>query len=149
VTPRPVSRLTLPRHRRGKPAMAPWSVAWLGGALIGVANGVVRETTFGKRAGETAAHQISVLTAIAAFAGYFSMLQRRWPIRDADEALKVGSVWLGLTVGFEFGFGRLVARKPWNELLADYNLFRGRLWPLVLMWLAAGPEITRRWQPHD
>jgi hypothetical protein len=58
---------------------------------------------FSQRAGETAAHQISVLTAIAAFAGYFSMLQRRWPIRDADEVLKVGSAWLDLTACVEFG----------------------------------------------
>jgi hypothetical protein len=84
------------------------------------------------------------VTAIAAFAGYFWALNRRWPLRSRGEALAVGARWRTLTVAFEFGFGRLIARKPWRELLADYNLARGRTWPLVLAWLAVGPEAIRR-----
>lgn len=48
-----------------------------------------------------------------------------------------------LTICFEFAFGRLVARLSWRELLADYDLAHGRTWPLVVAWLAAGPEVTR------
>jgi hypothetical protein len=119
-------------------------LAWLGGAAIGVANGVAREATYAKRTSEQAAHQISGATAIAAFAGYFWILQRRWPLNERDEALTVGLVWAALTVSFEFAFGRLVAWRRWSELLADYNVSRGRLWPLVLLWLGIGPEIIRR-----
>jgi hypothetical protein len=54
-------------------------------------------------------------------------------------------VWLGLTLAFEFGFGRLVAKQSWEQLLADYNVAAGRTWPLVLAWLATGPELTRRY----
>lgn len=46
--------------------------------------------------------------------------------------------------GFEFGFGHFVAGQPMSELLRDYNLAKGRLWPLVLAWLALGP-IAIRW----
>ena len=49
-----------------------------------------------------------------------------------------------MTVAFEFAFGRTVADMSWSELLADYDLRAGRLWPLVLAWIAAGPEIVRR-----
>ena len=35
-------------------------------------------------------------------------------------------MWLGLTLAFEFGFGRLVAKQSWEQLLADYNVAAGR-----------------------
>jgi hypothetical protein len=122
----------------------PWLLAWVGGAGIGVANGVLRELTYGRRLSEPVAHQVSTATAIGAFAVYFAALQRRWPLRSRSEALGVGCAWVVMTVAFEFGFGRLVDKKPWPELLHDYNLARGRTWPLVLAWLAVGPEVTRR-----
>jgi hypothetical protein len=74
---------------------------------------------------EQRAHQVSCASAVG------------------EEALGVGGVWLVLTTIFEFGFGRSVAKKPWRDLLADYNLAEGRLWPVVLTWIAIGPEITR------
>lgn len=130
-------------------AVRRWTAAWPGGAAIGVANGIAREATYGKRMTEQRAHQVSVATAIAAFDAYFWQLQRRWPIPDRRDAATIGGVWLGLTVLFEFGFGRLVARQSWSELLADYNLRRGRLWPLVIVWLAIGPDIICRLKPKS
>jgi hypothetical protein len=120
-----------------------WLTAWLGGPVIGVANGVAREKLYAGRLGEQRAHQVSVATAIAAFAGYFAALQQRWPIRSKHDARVIGAAWVGLTVMFEFGFGRLLARKSWAELAADYNVANGRLWPLVLVWLGIGPSATR------
>jgi hypothetical protein len=121
-----------------------WLVAWLGGAGIGVANGVLREATLARALGEENANRVSALTAITVFALYFDLLQRRWPLGNRREALQVGGVWLALTVSFEFGFGRMIARKSWTELSADYDLRRGRLWPSVLVSLAVGPELARR-----
>jgi hypothetical protein len=80
---------------------------------------------------------------MAAFAAYFGWLQSRWPIRDRAEALEIGAAWLALTVAFEFTFRRRVAKLSWRELLADYKLAAGRTWPLVLAWLAFGPEVVR------
>jgi hypothetical protein len=123
--------------------MGVWIAAWAGGALIGVANGVLREATFARVLGERAAHAASGATAIAAFAGYYSALQRRWPIPSTGDALAIGAAWLGMTVAFEFGFGRTVAKQSWEDLLADYNVAEGRTWPLVLAWIAAGPAVVR------
>ena len=124
-----------------------WSIAWLGGVVIGVANGVAREATYGRRMGERTAHNVSTITAMTAFAGYFSLLQRRWPLASEREALEIGGRWLVMTLAFEFAFGRLVAKQSWQELLADYNLAKGRSWPLVLAWIGAGPAMMRRVQP--
>jgi hypothetical protein len=109
-----------------------------------VGNGVLRQAAYADRLGERAAHNVSGLTGVTAFAAYFAWLQRRWPLPDGRTARAVGGQWLALTVAFEFGFGRLVAKQSWAELLADYDVAAGRTWPFVLAWIAAGPEVTRR-----
>jgi len=48
-----------------------------------------------------------------------------------------------LTLLFEFGLGRALGR-PMETLLADYNILRGRLWPLVLITELVGPWIALR-----
>jgi hypothetical protein len=121
-----------------------WIAAWPGAAVVGVADGIVREATYGKRLPEAAAHQVSTATAITTFVLYFPFLDERWPIENEDRAWTIGATWLALTVGFEFVFGRLVAKASWDELLADYNLARGRTWPLVLAWIGLGPWVTRK-----
>lgn len=118
-------------------------IAWIGAAAIGVANGIVRETTYGKRIDERTANQLSALAAIAAFAAYFWRLHRRWPISGSGVARQIGGAWLVLTVAFEFTFGRLVAKKSWRELTGEYNLTKGRTWPVVLAWLVIGPAVVR------
>ena len=136
-----------PFEEPGPRTIRRWIEAWPGGAAIGVVNGIVREGTYGRRLPELAAHQVSTVAAIGAFALYFRVLDARWPIEDDAEARAIGAAWLAMTVAFEVGFGRLVAKASWADLLADYNVARGRTWPLVLAWLAAGPAITRRLRP--
>lgn len=94
---------------------------------------------YADRVGELAAHQISTGTAIVLFAGYFWILSRRWPLPSPRAAVGAGAFWLSLTVLFEFTFGHYVDGKAWAELLRDYDVSSGHLWPLVLAWLAAGP----------
>jgi hypothetical protein len=123
-------------------ALRPWLIAWLGGVLIGIGNGALREVVIARRVSELRAEQLSVLSGIGAFAGYHSLLQRRWPLGSNREALEVGAAWGMLTILFEFSFGRLVTRRSWSELLGAYDLRRGRLWPLMLLWICLGPLIT-------
>jgi hypothetical protein len=120
-----------------------WLLAWLAGPVIGIANGTLREVALKDRVDERTAHQISTGSAIVLFAGYFELLARRRPLASTREALEIGAAWLALTVAFEFGFGRSVAHSSWHDLLADYDLRKGRLWPLVLAWIALGPAIVR------
>ena len=51
-----------------------------------------------------------------------------------------------MTVAFEFGFGRTVAKQSWEELLDDDNLAEGGTWPLVLAWIGLGPAVVRELQ---
>jgi hypothetical protein len=71
-----------------------WTIGWLGGAAIGVANGALREASYGRRLGERRANQLSALSGALAFAAHFRALQRRWPLAGRGEALEVGAAWL-------------------------------------------------------
>jgi hypothetical protein len=96
---------------------------------------------------EHRAGQISLAPMLVALFMYFRALQRRWPVADRREAMQIGAAWAALTVGFEFGFGRLVTKDSWEELLEAYDVRRGNLWPLAVVWVAVGPEVARELSP--
>ncbi len=75
--------------------------------------------------GEGRANRLSVATLIGALALYMGVLQRRWPLEDRDDGLAVGATWAWLTVGFEFGLGRLQGQS-WEEMLAACDVTEGR-----------------------
>lgn len=116
-------------------------LAWIPMALIGIVNGILRETTYGKKMPELRAHQLSSLLGILFFGGYVWLLTARWQIASAAQALAIGFSWLVMTVLFEFAFGRLVDHREWSRLLRDYNLAAGRMWGLVLLWIAFAPYV--------
>jgi hypothetical protein len=119
-------------------------IFWLILAAAGVANGVLREATYGRQVSNLAAHQLSTVTGIFLTGGVVWALNRFWPIRSANEAWIIGVCWLLMTVIFEFGFGHYVAGHSWARLLADYNLAGGRVWPLFLAWITVLPYVTWR-----
>lgn len=111
---------------------------------IAVANGAIREAWYGRHLGELAAHQVSTISALLLLGLYMAWVIRRWPPRSGAEALGIGAVWLGLTLAFEFLFGHYVAGHSWSRLIQDYDLFAGRLWPLVPLWIALAPSLLSR-----
>jgi hypothetical protein len=42
-------------------------------------------------------------------------------------------------LAFEFLAGHYLFGNPWERLLADYNIFRGRVWVTVLLLQLFGP----------
>jgi hypothetical protein len=116
-------------------------LAWLPMTLIAISNGLIRELTYGKYLAELRSHQISTLTAIILFGCYLAILNHFWPLQSIPESLIIGGAWLLLTVLFEFSFGHFIAQHSYAKLLADYNILAGRIWLLVLLWLAISPVI--------
>jgi hypothetical protein len=114
-------------------------IAWAPMVVIAVANGAVRESWYGKRVTELYAHQISTVSALGLLGAYTWGVIRLWPPESPKEALAVGLIWLVLTVAFEFLFGRYGARHSWRRLLHNYNVLAGRIWILVLVWVAIAP----------
>jgi hypothetical protein len=54
-------------------------------------------------------------------------------MKAVRDAFLVGLLWVVLTVAFEFLAGHYIFGNSWETLLADYNVFRGRVWLLVLL----------------
>ena len=117
-------------------------LAWLILAVIAIANGIIRQATFGKSMSDLAAHQVSTITAILATGAVVWGLDRIWPIESATQAWVIGGCWLLMTALFEFGFGHYVAGHSWERLFADYNLLRGRVWSLFLAWILVLPVVV-------
>ena len=46
-----------------------------------------------------------------------------------------------MTLAFEFLFFHYAAGKPWEVLLADYNVLQGRIWVLVPLTELFGPPL--------
>jgi hypothetical protein len=119
-------------------------LCWLLLLLVAIGNGMLREASYGRFLPERTAHQLSTLTGIV-FTGLCAwLLLLVWPLQTALQAWQVGMLWLLLTIGFEFLFGRYVAGHSWERLLYDYNLAQGRVWLLFLLWIAVMPYLFFR-----
>ena len=120
-----------------------WLVGWLGAVVIGVVNGVARGALYEQRAGTVRAHHISTGALLVLLGAYMAQLDRCWPVPTRRMALHIGAIWATLTIGFEFALGRWVVGDSWTTLLQQYELWRGRLWILVPIWIALGPTLIR------
>lgn len=124
--------------------MVRYLLAWFALLVVAVANGALRQFTFGKHMPELRAHQLSTLIGAVLIGVLIWLLVRKWPPSSGRQALLVGLMWLVLTVAFEFFMGLVLAGRPLSQILHDYNLFAGRVWVLFLVWLAAAPWVIYR-----
>ncbi|MEW6194823.1 MAG: hypothetical protein AB1521_06695 [Bacteroidota bacterium] len=114
---------------------------WFPMVIIAIVNGSIRQFFYTKFLNELAAHQVSVLSGIIFFAVYVWIITGVWKIESSAQAITIGIMWLAMTIIFEFVFGHFVMGNSWEKLLADYNIFKGRLWIVVLIWTAISPYI--------
>jgi hypothetical protein len=118
-----------------------WSVICV--AMIG--NGIVREVALVPLLKRTAADIVSAALGIVIVLGVTRLFLRRFAGRPVAHPGRVALAWLGLTVGFEFLFGHYVDGKSWGELVVNYAIWRGRLWPVVLLAAVMAPFLWTRW----
>ena len=122
-------------------------VTWIAFVLLAIANGVVRERVYGPHVRTLTAHQISTVAGALAFAGFAWAMFRDVAGRLSPAgALAVGAGWASATIAFEVSLGRFVRGLAWSELLADYNVCRGRLWGLFLLVVLLTPTLLRQRQ---
>lgn len=119
-------------------------LAWLGMVIIAVANGIVREKLYGQSMSELSAHQLSTLIAIILLGIYIFVLTIVFPIQSAKQAFTISGIWITMTVIFEFVFGHFAAGHSWSTLFMDYNILKGRVWILVLIWTFIAPYVFCR-----
>ena len=121
--------------------MIKYILLWFPMVVIAILNGALRQGTFGKHMPELKAHQVSTLIGSILLGLYIWLLSRVWPFESGGQAITTGLIWLGMTVCFEFLFGRFARKLAWSQMLHDYNLAAGRVWALLLIWITIAPYV--------
>ena len=127
---------------------SPWKAlaAWFVMLLVSIANGTLRDFSYGKHLSELAAHQISTACGIVLLGAVIGIFCRRVPLSSTREAICLGVFWTALTMAFEFLFFHYVGGHSWAALLANYNVLEGRVWVFLLAWIAVAPRVFFRFQ---
>jgi len=113
--------------------------------FFAILNGSIRELLISPRLGENAGHVISsILLIILILIGTYYYLKYWLENYIKKDLIVIGSIWLVLTIGFEFIFGYYVTERTWQTLLAEYNLFAGRLWTLILLVTLTAPWLVAK-----
>ena len=121
------------------------SLVWLAILVLAVGNGALRDGVISPRIGEGPGRAVSTVI-LAGLVLLVARLTIRWirPFTSGD-AWRIGLLWVGLTLAFEFLAGRYLFGNPWEKILSDYDLTRGRIWLLVpLVTLVAPAWAWRR-----
>jgi len=121
-----------------------YALAWVGMLVLAIANGALRQATFGRVLPELRAHQLSTLIGSVLMGAFMWVVLRWWPPASRREAIAIGLLWVSLTVAFEFFMGLVLLGRPVAQVLADYNVFAGRVWVLFLLWLTVAPWLFFR-----
>ena len=116
---------------------------WFTMLAVSIANGAVRDFTYGRRMDELAAHQLSTAFGAVLLGVVVAVHVRGHPPSSSRAALALGLAWTALTIAFEFLFFHFVGGHPWSRLLANYDLAAGRVWVLLLGWIAVAPWLFR------
>ncbi len=117
---------------------------WLVVLVLAIANGGMREAVLSPALGTRWGLLLSGLLLAGAIlvVAYFSLLWfGQLPVSNY---VGIGVGWLCLTIVFEFGFGRFVASKSWQELFEAYVFKDGNIWPVVLVIVLLAPYLGAR-----
>lgn len=119
-------------------------LVWLVIAAAEVLQGILRVRLLNRRVGDHRARQIGVVTGCGLIFGiaWFALPwigARTWP-----DVLAVGLLWFSLMLTFDLSFGRLVFRAPWPRIAADFDLRRGNLLALGMLFIFAAPFLVAK-----
>jgi hypothetical protein len=107
---------------------------WLPMIVIAFANATLRQVVLIRSMSDLTAHQVSTITLMVLCSIYVWFIFPLLGIQNFKQAFLIGSIWVVLTVLFEFSLGRLT-NKSWAYLLKDYNITEGHIWLLFLLCL--------------
>ena len=117
---------------------------WLVFVISAILNGVFREKVLVPAIGTSIALPLSgVILAALVFLVTLMLV----PFINSSEStvyFVIGFLWVGLTLSFEFFFGRFVAGKSWQEIMQVFNVKKGDLFIFVLAITAVSPWVAAK-----
>jgi hypothetical protein len=119
--------------------------AWLPLVPAMFLNGALRELVLERYLLPEVADTLSVATAMALIVAITRYSMRRIAGKPTRMLARASLTLVALTISFEFLFGHYIAGDSWQSLLANYEIWNGALWPLVLATLAFVPFLWGHW----
>jgi hypothetical protein len=117
---------------------------WLLFIPLAVVNSALRDLALVPLLGDTMGRDISSLTLALLILVLTLLMVNRLGVYARAACLVVGAFWLILTLMFEASFFVLAMIHPMDKLLKDYDLFRGRLWAIVLAAIFFAPLLAAK-----
>jgi hypothetical protein len=119
-------------------------VVWFLLLAVAVMNGALREVVLTPVFGAPWAHVLSTLLLSSLVLGLAAASAGWIGARNDAEAVRVGVLWTGLVLAFEFLAGHFLFGRSWASLLADYDVAAGRIWVLVPIVTLFAPIVALR-----
>lgn len=117
---------------------------WLLLVALAVLNGTIREKLLVPSLGKMMALPVSgIFLSLLIFLITLIVLPWFGQLRAVPYWV-IGGIWLILTLTFEFVFGHYVMGNSWNEVFEAYNIAKGNLWVLVLLFTFISPFLAAR-----
>jgi len=113
---------------------------WLPMIVLAFANASLREFVLVKYYSVQRSQQLSTLSLILLCSIYLWYTIPLMNLQTTMEAMIAGFSWMVLTILFEFAMG-LITHKSWPVMVENYNISKGKLWPLFLLSLLFMPLI--------
>ena len=121
-----------------------YAAGWVGLVILAILNGTIRVAVYGPSMSDLSAHQVSTAIGLSLFGIYIWIFTGIFRIASSKQAIVIGVMWLSMTIIFEFLFGHYVIGHSWAKLFEDYNVLKGRVWLLVLIWTTVAPYLFYR-----
>ena len=119
------------------------ALVWMLIILAETLHGLLREIFVAPQLGDLRARQLGVLIGCVLIFLIAWGTARWMGARSRHVQLKVGAMWILLTVAFEFALGRAMG-LGWDRILADYNPARGGFMILGMVFMFLAPLLAAR-----
>jgi hypothetical protein len=127
------------------PRVVPRAVlVWLVIIAIETVHGILRTLLLVPLVGDFPARRVSVFTGSLLIFGVAYVFVRWIGAKTRVRLLGVGLLWVVLTVLFEIALGRYALGLSWERIAEDYDVTRGGLLGLGLLFMAAAPTLAAR-----
>jgi hypothetical protein len=127
------------------------ALLWALMVTVAIVNGIFGDKVAAKALGDWGAHIYKtalIITVIFVISyRYIAWLQSKGAASGTETALyavaiAVGVQWLASSILFEFMAGHYIFGFSWERLFADYRIWEGRFWSLVLASEVAAPLVA-------
>lgn len=118
---------------------------WFVFMIFAIINAILRNGVYKPIIGDLRAHQLSTFIFIAIILIITYLIFKFTNIKlNTQQTFIIGTIWLLLTICFEFLAGHYVFGNSWEKLITDYNILKGRIWSLVLITILFSPYISNK-----